>query len=114
VAAFLDCSEDAKDFRGGKFEKSSRGSKVHKNDIRQGKDCYTFENLIEKWRPFHFLKVERSTQQTYEKLLPHLGFLNSVEVKKIDTAIIDSLIHYWVSAQSEKKSCRRLSDGERI
>jgi hypothetical protein len=82
-------------------------SVVHKNDFQSERDCYTFEKLVSDWRPFHFLKVERSTQQTYDKMLGSLKFLNRFDVLKIDTITIDQLIQHWVSDRFPKKRERQ-------
>jgi len=55
---------------------------------------YTFRDLVEEWKPFHYLKIEESNQQTYEKRLPNLEFLFRYEVETITTPVIDALAKY--------------------
>ena len=92
--ANFDNIDDAKAFRAGTLGKSSDGTNVHVNT--QEDDRLTFGGLIEKWKPFHFLRLEYSTQQTYEKRLPHLDFLKRYPVEEINTSLIDELVSEWV------------------
>ena len=71
------------------------------------KERFTFEALVEMWKPFHYLKVERSTQQGYERRLPHLDFLKRYSVEDINVSVIDALIGYWVTQYPN--SSRRLN-----
>jgi hypothetical protein len=75
------------------------------------KDRYTFKKLVE-WEPFHFLKIERSTQQTYDKLLPSLSFLRHREVEKIDSGVVNCLSQFWVSDLFPKKRRRESLEKE--
>src|SRR3954470_16118487 len=63
--------EDARGFRAGDEIKQSSGRDVHKLDLSESEGRLTFEALAEEWKSFQYLKLERSTQQTYDKLLPH-------------------------------------------
>ena len=56
----------------------------------------TFEALIEDWKSFHYLQLELSTKQMYDRRRPHLNFLNKIPVEKINTLMVDELVKYWV------------------
>jgi len=92
--AVFDNLEDAKAFRMGTIDKRREGNNCPKNTTE---GALTFGSLVLKWKPFHFLKLERSTQQTYEKRLPNLDFLKTVAVEEIKTPLVDDLVAYWVT-----------------
>ncbi len=108
-AVFLSLKE-AKDFRMGVLDKGSSGFQVHKNTKTD--DRLTFAALIEEWKPFHFLTVRRSTQQLYDKMLPHLKFLNSQAVDDITASVVDGLIQFWASAEYQKNEQRESFERE--
>ena len=56
----------------------------------------TFTQLVEKWKPFHYLKLEMGTQQTYERRLPHFDYLKDFLVEDISISTIDDLVSHWV------------------
>ena len=95
--AVFDSLDDAKLFRGGKLDKEPVGNTIHKLQSSSPTSGLTFGGLVEKWKPFHFLQLERSTQQTYEKRLPNLDFLKHVPVESITTAVVDDLVTDWVT-----------------
>jgi integrase len=96
--AVFDNLEDALRFRQGEIEKAPIGNNAPRNMIPRNDGRITFEELVERWRPFHFLQLERSTQQTYEKRLPNLDFLKRMKVEEINTCAIDALISFWVKS----------------
>ena len=94
--AVFDNIEAAKQFRFGLVDKRSCGKEVHKNDVTSPEVKLSFSTLVEEWKTFHYLQLEPSTQQTYEKRLPHLDFLNAVAVEDINLSVVDQLVRYWV------------------
>lgn len=56
-----------------------------------------FSQLVEKWKPFHYLKLELSTQQTYDRRMPLFQYLNDIQVEEITVSTIDDLVSHWVS-----------------
>lgn len=105
--AVLDGIEDAKAFRLGEIEKAARGNNCPRNTQTHRDQRLTFGNLIEQWKPFHYLQLERSTQQTYEKRLPNLDFLKECPVEEITTAVVDQLVAHWV--ETSPKESRRFT-----
>jgi len=95
--AVFDNLEDAKLFRAGKMNKESEGDNTHRLQITAPNNGLTFGALVEKWKPFHFLQLERSTQQTYEKRLPNLDYLKGCFVEAITTSVVDDLVTEWVT-----------------
>jgi integrase len=89
--------EQAKAFRAGQLENSVLKQDVHKNTIEATNQGTSFEGLVEDWKKFHFLQIEPSTKQTYEKRLPNLSFLNRLPVEQITTSLVDSLVQFWVN-----------------
>ncbi len=57
----------------------------------------TFSELLARWKQFHFLTLEQSSQQQYEKRLPNLKFLRRYRVEEITPSTIDALISHWVT-----------------
>lgn len=109
VSAVFDNIEDAKAYRAGKIECYSEGFNIHRNAIYSQ---YTFANLIEEWKPIHYLKVEFSTQQTYDKLLPHFDYLKKIKVRDINTSVVDELVKYWASPDYPRCSRRATFEKE--
>jgi integrase len=64
---------------------------------------YTFSDLVSEWKPFHYLKLEPSSQQFYDKILPRLALLNRYNVDEINAGVIDGLIKYWVTDYPKSK-----------
>lgn len=95
--ALFDNLDDAKLFRSGKQEKESEGNNVRRFHPGSPTNGLTFGGLVEKWKPFHFLQLERSTQQTYEKRLPNLDYLKNCPVEQVTTAVVDDLVTEWVT-----------------
>lgn len=91
--------EDARAFRAGALEKQPVGKSIHRVDSKatEQSEELTFETLIEEWKSFHYLQLELSTKQMYDRRRPHLDFLNKVPVRKIDTLMVDELVKYWVT-----------------
>lgn len=56
-----------------------------------------FRDLVEQWKRFHYLTIEESTRQGYEKLRPALDFLNDYPVKKIDQQVLNRLAYFWMN-----------------
>jgi len=96
--AVFDNLEDALRFRQGEIEKAPIGNNAPRNTILRNDGRINFGELVEQWKPFHFLQLERSTQQTYEKRLPNLDFLKRFKVEEINTSVIDALISFWVTS----------------
>lgn len=95
--AMFDNIDDAKSFRSGVIGKPvSSGNNFHLNHSDDENEGLTFKALVERWKKFHFLKLEESSQQHYEIRLPHLEFLHKYAVDKISTSLIDGLIAHWV------------------
>jgi len=90
--------QDARAFRSGALEKQPVGPSVHRVDVRALEENteLTFEGLVEEWKSFHYLQLELSTKQMYDRRRPHLDFLNKVPVERINTPMIDELVKYWV------------------
>lgn len=103
--AFFTNIEDAKAFRAGEIVKTS-GLGQHKTDLRSSPGM-TFANLVEKWKQSHYLTIEDSTRQTYEKLLPTLDCLKPHRVDDINLQVINDLAIYW--AKDFPRSWRRKS-----
>ena len=78
--AVFDSLEDAKAFRLGILEKSQIGANTPRNTLLGETEGLTFGALVEKWKPFHFLRLERGSRQSYEKRLPNLDYLKLVPV----------------------------------
>ena len=57
----------------------------------------SFRDLIQQWSKLHFLLIEESTKQTYQKLLPTLDFLLDYPVERIDLAVLNRLAHFWIN-----------------
>ncbi len=93
----FDSIDAAKLFRSGESDKPTGGNNAPRNTSLTKDDRLTFGSLVERWKPFHFLQLERSTQQTYEKRLPNLDYLKGVPVEEIKTALVDDLITHWVT-----------------
>lgn len=63
----------------------------------------TFSELVERWKPFHYLRLERGTSQTYDRRLPHFAYLNDIPVEGITIEVIDNLVSHWVKNCSKNK-----------
>ncbi|MGK5088056.1 tyrosine-type recombinase/integrase [Bdellovibrionota bacterium FG-2] len=109
VRAVFDNIEDAKAFRAGRLQKTSTGSQWHRQSIEPSEGSVTFAELIKEWKAFAYLKLEASTQQTYDKLLPSLGPLTNIPVNRITVLAIDELIKHWVEdpTKSERRKTYR-------
>ncbi len=90
-SGFFDSFEQAKDFRLGKIEKHETGNH-HKNVMQ---DKLRFSALVKEWKDFHYLTIDFTTQQTYDKKLPALEFLSSFAVDEISPSVIDQMIRHW-------------------
>lgn len=102
----FDNIEDAKAFRLGTLDKTSSGESVHKKSVEDRDQRFTFSALVNDWKALHFLQVEFTTKQHYENRLPHLGFLNALNVEEIGIDAITKLINHWVSAEYPKPKDR--------
>jgi integrase len=55
-----------------------------------------FETLLKEWKAFHYLTIDYSTKQTYErKLRPVEEFLSPYAVDDIAPEVIDQMIRQW-------------------
>jgi integrase len=86
---------DAKAYRAGRVEKVNEGNNVHRNH-RDTDSILTFGGLVDEWKPFHYLQLEPSTQQMYDKRLPTLDYLRPCPVREITASVIDEMVKYWV------------------
>lgn len=93
-SGFFDNIEEAKSFRNGKIVKHETGH-FHRNVTEDSIGRVRFGNLLHDWKEFHFLKVDYTTKQTYEKKLPALHYLSSHYVDDINAETIDKMILYW-------------------
>ncbi len=99
--------EDAKAFRSKIIGKPSEGKDVHRLNAEAHEGVITFGKLVEEWKAFHYLQLELSTKQMYDRRLPHLEYLNDVPMEAINTSVIDGLLKYWVA--EHPKFYQRLS-----
>lgn len=65
---------DAIKFRNAGKELSSADEAMI-GEVKGPTKCDLFRDLISDWKADHFLLIEDSARQTYEKLLPSLDFL---------------------------------------
>src|SRR3989338_6412521 len=72
-------------------------------NLKEIPSIMTFQELVGRWKPFHYLKLERGTQQTYDRRLPHFHFLNDLQVEEITVGTIDNLVSHWVKNCSKNK-----------
>jgi integrase len=95
--------EDAKAFRSGRIDKVNEGQNVHRNDVATSENVLTFGAVVEEWKSFHYLQLESSSKQMYDKRLPALDYLKPCPVKKITATVIDDMVKYWVSEHPKGK-----------
>lgn len=78
-------------------------------NLNQGENAskITFAALVERWRPFHYLKLELGTQQTYDRRLHLFDYLKNIPVEEITISTIDDLVSHWV--KNCTKSNRRFT-----
>lgn len=88
---FFDNLEEAKLFRQGLIEKRSNGG--HHKTYRDSQ-LFSFKDLVKEWSEFHFLKIELSSRQFYERKLKALTWLNRYPVAEITPQVIDQLIKH--------------------
>ena len=89
----FDNIEDAKSFRSGKINKIDSG-RHHRNASEQT-GRIRFASLLEEWKSFHFMTVDYTTRQTYERKLKPLEFLDCFWVDEIVPKAIDALVRHW-------------------
>ena len=92
--------EEAKAFRRHLLEEAPTPSP--ETEMFPMKKGLTFLELVKEWQPFHYLKLEKSSQQFYDKTLPNLEYLFQVPVEEISTEAVDRLIQYWVKEHPKK------------
>ena len=63
----------------------------------------TFAELVERWKPFHYLKLEKGTQQTYDRRLHLFDYLSDIPVEDISVSTIDDLVSHWVENCTKSK-----------
>ena len=108
----FDNIEDAKLFRLGKLQKFETPS-AHRNAPVVEDARMRFSQLLNKWKDFHYLKVDFATRQTYERKLPAIEkFLLNVAVDEIDASMIDQMIKHWKSDKYPKGKCRQSFEKE--
>lgn len=94
--------EEAKAFRRGGTQEVPEV--IDETVTAEPEKPYTFQDLVNEWMPFHYLKLEKSTQQTYDKRLPGLDFLKDMPVESITTSVVDKLVQFWVHKYPKKGS----------
>lgn len=96
-AAVFNNIEDAKQFRLGKLNREETG--LHHKNAPVIKDTrLRFETLLSEWKSFHYMTIDYSTKQTYErKLGPVEKFLSPFAVDDISPEVIDQMIKEWKS-----------------
>ena len=99
---FFDNIEDAKSFRVGLIDKTSTGG--HHKSLNESKNKLRFAELLQEWKDFHYLTVDYSTKQTYERKLSALGFLNTCVVEEITPEVIDRMIKHWHTNYPKSKT----------
>jgi hypothetical protein len=100
----FDNIEDAKQFRLGKLKKAETGTH-HKSSPVIDDSRMRFSTLLAEWKDFHYLTVDFSTKQTYErKLGPVEEFLRHHVVDEIKPEVIDKMIKFWKIELEAKKS----------
>lgn len=93
-SGFFESLEEAKSFRNGKIVKHTTGHH-HKNVTDDSPEQMRFGTLLQEWKDFHFMTIDFTTRQTYEKKLPPLNYLSSYYVNDITPQVIDRMILYW-------------------
>jgi len=61
-------------------------------------------DLLKEWKDFHYLTIDYSTQQTYERKLRPLEFLSTCIVEEMTPEVIDKMIKYWHSTYPKGKA----------
>ncbi|MGZ3748701.1 MAG: tyrosine-type recombinase/integrase [Bacteriovorax sp.] len=102
-SCFFDSLEDAKEFRIGKLAKHETG-RHHKNVTLDSKDKLRFAALLQEWKDFHYMTIDFTTRQTYDKKLPPLNYLSSYYVDEISPKVIDQMIRHWHENYPRRKT----------
>src|ERR1700692_4486381 len=89
-SGFFGNLEEAKSFRNGKIIKHETGHH-HKGVTEDSRDRMRFGTLLQEWKDFHFMTIDFTTRQTYEKKLPPLNYLSSHYVDDITPQVIDRM-----------------------
>lgn len=101
-SAVFDNVEDCKQFRLGKLNREDNGDH-HKSAPVIEDSRMRFSTLLQDWKSFHYMTVDHSTKQTYErKLGPVEKFLNDYAVDDIKPEIIDKMIYGWRTEHADK------------
>ncbi|MBK7891214.1 MAG: site-specific integrase [Bdellovibrionales bacterium] len=112
--AVFDNFEDAQAFRRGAIPKpgapvlgrSQLGSMFSHQDERASGARgagFTFRQLVDEWKAFHYLQIDYATKQTYDKRLPHLEVMMDVPVESLTPESMDQLVKYWVKDHPKKR-----------
>lgn len=107
--------EDAQSFRRGATPKPgspalahSRSSSMPNHLGRHALDTrgarLTFRQLVDEWKSFHYLRIDYSTKQTYDKRLPHLEVMMDLPVESLTPEVMDQLVKYWVNNHKTKRN----------
>ena len=103
--AVFDNIADAKEFRSGRMDKKASKGIAHKViPLFSQPSAYTFGELVEDWKKFHFLTLEQGTKLLYERKLPFLAKLHPLAVEDVDVEAIDELVQFWVKERPRRKS----------
>lgn len=98
VSACFTEFDDAVAYRKGELEKGEDQTlDNHKQQVEEDSDML-FSSLIERFRDEHYCIIEKSTMQSYEKMMPHFEFLYSKKVDEINSTVIKGLAKHWIDA----------------
>ncbi len=93
-SGFFDNVEDAKAYRAGRIEKSESKSEHRVFDVDDGR--VRFRQLVEKWKSFHYLSIEKSSSLTYDEQLKMVeDVFNEMAVDDITPTVIDNVLAKW-------------------
>lgn len=109
--AVFDNIEDAKKYRAGMLAKPG-SHLVHRLEVGDPSNRYTFGRLVEDWKSLHYLQIEFTSRQQYESRLPHLTYLWNLDVPEITTEVITKLIQQWASPEYPKPRDRQKFEKE--
>lgn len=93
-SGFFDNIEDAKLFRAGRIEKAESQTEHRVFNVDDGR--LRFRALVEKWKVFHYLGIEKSSSLTYDEQLKMTeSALGDCVVDEITPEVIDKMIAKW-------------------
>jgi integrase len=107
----FDNIEDARAFRLGLVMKAGGGDNVHRLSVSP-EERYTFGDLLNEWKSFHYLEIEYTSQQMYDSRIPNLKFLHDRSVDSITTSVINDLVRFWLSPDFLRAKNRKTFEKE--